>query len=83
MRPDPTVRRLTPREHEVALLVADGLPDTVIGRRLGLSASTVASYVGRVQRRLDLARRRDIAAWVQIRRTPGAPEARLRRVGAR
>jgi probable F420-dependent oxidoreductase len=83
LRPDLTVRRLTPREREVALLVADGLKDAAIARRLGLTPSTVASYVGRIQRRLDLAGRADITAWVAARRLPGNPEARLRRVGVR
>jgi DNA-binding NarL/FixJ family response regulator len=80
MPPDPTVRRLTPREREIALLVADGVKDAAIGRRLGLTPSTVASYVQRVQRRLQLAGRKDVAAWVVARRTPADPEARLRRM---
>jgi DNA-binding CsgD family transcriptional regulator len=77
--PDPSVRRLTPREREVALLVADGLKDAAIARRLGLTPATVASYIGRIQRRLDLTGRNAIVAWVAARRTPGALEARLRR----
>jgi DNA-binding CsgD family transcriptional regulator len=83
MPPDPSVRRLAPRELEVALLVADGLTNAEIADRLGLTLSTVGTYVRRVQRRLDLASRKDVVAWVTARRPPGDPEARLRRVGAR
>jgi len=43
--PDPARRRLTEREREVALLVADGLKDVVIARRLGLSRSTVGTHI--------------------------------------
>ncbi len=79
MRPDPSVRRLSPREREIALLVADGLKDPAIARQLDLSRWTVASYVQRVKRRLNLADRAEIAAWVMARRFPDAPEGWLRR----
>jgi len=39
--PDPTRKRLSERECQVALLVADGLKDAIIGRRLDLSPATV------------------------------------------
>jgi DNA-binding NarL/FixJ family response regulator len=81
--PDPSVRRLTPREREVAHLITDGVTNAVIALRLGLTRSTVGTCVQRVQRRLDLSGRAEIATWVEARRTPGEPEARLRRVGAR
>jgi DNA-binding CsgD family transcriptional regulator len=76
---DPTRRRLTPREREVALLVGDGLDDAEIGRRLGLTLKTVGSYVQRVRLRLGLASRRDIAPWVNARRDSNDPGAPLRR----
>jgi DNA-binding CsgD family transcriptional regulator len=83
MPPDPSVRRLTPREREVALLVADGLTDVAIAERLGLTLSTVGTYVQRVQRRLNLTGRTEIVVWVAARRAPGDPDARLRRGGVR
>jgi DNA-binding CsgD family transcriptional regulator len=83
MTADPSVRRLTPREREIANLVADGLTNEVIALRLGLTVSTVGTYVHRVQRRLDLGNRAAIVAWMTARRTPGDPDARLRRIGAR
>jgi DNA-binding NarL/FixJ family response regulator len=83
MPPDPSVRRLTPREREVALLVADGLKDPEISRRLGLTLSTVGTCIQRIQRRLDVASRAEVVAWVVARRAPGDPDARLRRIGVR
>ena len=70
---DPAIRRLTEREHQVALLVADGLKDAVIARRLGISASTVGAYIRHIRQRLELASRAEIAAWVQARRDPDDP----------
>jgi DNA-binding NarL/FixJ family response regulator len=79
---DPSVRRLTPREREIALLVAVGLKDVTIARRLGLSPKTVNSYVHGVLRRLQLSSRTEIVAWVSARLDPDCPEARLRRIPA-
>jgi DNA-binding CsgD family transcriptional regulator len=67
---DPPRRRLTPREREVAQLVADGLKDLVIARRLGLARSTVTTHVRRIQHRLDLTGRDAIVAWLAARRSP-------------
>jgi DNA-binding NarL/FixJ family response regulator len=64
------VRRLTERERQVALLVAEGLKDVVIARRLGLSASTVAAYVRNIKQRLKLDTRAEITAWVTARLDP-------------
>jgi DNA-binding NarL/FixJ family response regulator len=76
------VRRLTERERQVALLVAEGLKDALIARRLGLSASTVGTYVQHIQQRLQLDSRAEIAAWVTARRDPDDPTGRLRRAEA-
>jgi DNA-binding CsgD family transcriptional regulator len=75
----PAVRRLSERERQVARLVAEGLKDTVIARRLGLSASTVGTYVRHIQQRLHLDSRAEIAAWVTARLDPDDPTGRLRR----
>jgi len=45
MHPNPTSRRLTHREHEIALLIADGLQTAVIARQLGLAPSTITTHV--------------------------------------
>ena len=79
MHPNPTSRRLTHREHEIALLIADGLQTAVIARQLGLAPSTITTHVQGIKRRLRLANRAEIAAWVAERRSPSYPEGRLRR----
>jgi DNA-binding CsgD family transcriptional regulator/GAF domain-containing protein len=45
---------LTPREREVAALVADGLVDREIAERLHLSRHTVSQYVKRIYRKLGV-----------------------------
>jgi DNA-binding NarL/FixJ family response regulator len=75
----PRVGRLTEREHQVARLIAQGLKDIVIARRLGISTSTVAVYVGHIKQRLRLATRAEIAAWVTARLDPDHPAGRQRR----
>ena len=76
---DPTRRRLTAREQEIAFLIADGLKDVVIARQFGLSLSTVRTHVRRIQHRLGVNGRDELAAWVAARRNPGHPEAGFRR----
>jgi non-specific serine/threonine protein kinase len=49
---------------EVARLVADGLPNPAIARRLYLSRPTVASHVAHILTKLGFASRAQIAAWV-------------------
>jgi DNA-binding CsgD family transcriptional regulator len=77
---DPSVRRLTPREREVAILVATGLKDAQIARHLGINPATVGNYVLRVLRRLELANREEIVGWVSARGAPDDLTGRLRRV---
>ena len=55
---------LSAREMEVARLVADGLPNPAIARRLYLSRPTVASHVAHILTKLGFASRAQIAAWV-------------------
>jgi len=71
---------LTPREHSVALLVAQGLTDYAVAEQLGLSLGTVKVCRQRIQRRLHLSGRAAIAAWVTARTTAADPD-RLHRVG--
>jgi DNA-binding CsgD family transcriptional regulator len=63
------ILRLTPRERQVAELVAEGLKNQSIGRRLSLSPATVATYVQRIQSRLGLSGRSEIATLTRERST--------------
>jgi DNA-binding NarL/FixJ family response regulator len=76
---NPAASSLTNREREVARLVADGLKDILIAKRLGLSPATVRTYIQRIQWRLKLDSRAEIAAWVTGCLDPDDPEARFRR----
>ena len=55
---------LSAREMEVAQLVAEGLPNPAIARRLYLSRPTVASHVAHILTKLGFTSRAQIAAWV-------------------
>jgi DNA-binding CsgD family transcriptional regulator len=59
---------LSPREIEVADLVAEGLSNPAIARRLYLSRPTVASHVAHILTKLGFSSRVQIAAWVAQRR---------------
>jgi DNA-binding CsgD family transcriptional regulator len=59
---------LSPRELEVADLVAEGLSNPAIARRLYLSRPTVASHVAHILTKLGFSSRAQIAAWAAQRR---------------
>ncbi|MEU7021395.1 response regulator transcription factor [Streptomyces sp. NPDC046203] len=54
---------LTPREAEVAALVAAGLSNADIGEELFISLATVKTHVAGLQRKLAVRNRVGIAAW--------------------
>ena len=54
---------MTPRQREVAALIASGLSNEQIARRLVLTSGTVANHVEHILRRLDFAGRAQIAVW--------------------
>lgn len=55
--------RISPREREVAALVAQGLGNREIGERLFLSPRTVETHVQHLLNKLGLGTRAEIAAW--------------------
>ena len=64
--------RLSPREREVADLVAEGLTNREIAKRLFLSERTVDGHLEHVREKLDVNTRAQIATWV-IRQETAPP----------
>jgi pimeloyl-ACP methyl ester carboxylesterase/DNA-binding CsgD family transcriptional regulator len=56
--------RLTDRELEVAGLVAEGLTNQAIARRLSVAPRTAEAHVENIRRKLQVRSRAQIAAWV-------------------
>jgi DNA-binding NarL/FixJ family response regulator len=56
-------RGLTPRQREIARLIALGCTNREIGRRLVLEPGTVANHVAHILDRLGLANRAQVASW--------------------
>jgi two-component system, NarL family, nitrate/nitrite response regulator NarL len=54
--------QLTPREREIAALVACGLSNKEVARRLGVSGATIKNHVHNILQKLNLQRRGEIAA---------------------
>jgi DNA-binding CsgD family transcriptional regulator len=62
--PVSTGPRLTDREREVAELVAEGLTNQSIARRLSVAPRTAEAHVENIRRKLQVRSRAQIAAWV-------------------
>ncbi|TQF07004.1 response regulator transcription factor [Kitasatospora acidiphila] len=60
----PPLEPLSPREKEIAELVADGATNAEIAAELFLAAGTVKNHLATVQRKLGARNRVGIAAWV-------------------
>ncbi len=58
---------LSEREEEVLAMVAEGLPNKTIGRRLGITERTVKAHLTNVFARLGVADRTQAALWHQRR----------------
>ena len=54
---------LTPREREIAILIAHGLRNRQIGNALVITSGTVANHVANILGRLGLRSRTQIAVW--------------------
>jgi DNA-binding NarL/FixJ family response regulator len=61
-RPEP-LAALSPREHEVFLLVAEGLTNQDIGKQLFISEKTVKNYVTKVRKKLGVGNRTQVALY--------------------
>jgi DNA-binding NarL/FixJ family response regulator len=65
---DPELDQLTPREHDVLLLIARGYTYKEIAGRLHLSVKTVETHVSNVLRKLQLSNRNELTRWAAQRR---------------
>jgi len=54
---------LTPREREVAALLAEGLTNSVVAERLYISPRTAAVHVSNILAKLGMSSRAEVAAW--------------------
>jgi DNA-binding NarL/FixJ family response regulator len=68
LAPEQTVVSLTPRQVQVADLLQDGLRNSQIGDKLGISPHTVRRHVEEILRRLGVANRTQAAADLRKRR---------------
>ena len=64
-RAEPAQAALSPREREVLALVAAGLPNKSVARRLGITEKTVKSHLTRVFTILGVTDRTSAALWAQ------------------
>ena len=73
---------LTPREHEIAALVALGLSNRAIADRLVIAPGTVKIHVERILGKLGRTSRVQIATWVQDQRVNGLSRSPVADAGA-
>ena len=66
---------LTQRQMEVAALVANGLTNAEIGRRLHITERSAESHLERVRIRLGFRSRAQVAAWF-VTQAPSSPQVR-------
>jgi DNA-binding NarL/FixJ family response regulator len=63
LQPAADVTVLTPREREVAALIAEGLTNAEIAERLTLPPGTVSNHLGHILRALGVRNRAQVAVW--------------------
>jgi DNA-binding NarL/FixJ family response regulator len=57
---------LTRREHEILLLVAEGLSNAELARRLWVTEQTVKFHLSNVYRKLDVSNRTEASRWAHV-----------------
>lgn len=62
--PHLTVASLTPRQREIADLIAGGLTNAEIGARLTITEGTMGNHVEKILRRMGARNRILVAVWV-------------------
>jgi DNA-binding NarL/FixJ family response regulator len=73
---------LTSRELDVLVLLADGLPNKVIARRLGIAEKTVKAHVTQIFQALGVTDRTQAALWADRQGRDYGLEERRRRLSA-
>ena len=73
VRQEAAERSLTPRQLEIAMLIAEGLTNKQIARKLLITVRAVEAHVERMFVRLGYVSRSQIAAWVARRYPMGVP----------
>ncbi|MEC5317742.1 two-component system response regulator NarL [Brenneria populi subsp. brevivirga] len=58
------IRQLTPRERDILKLLAQGLPNKVIARKLSITESTVKVHVKHLLKKMQFKSRVEAAVWV-------------------
>jgi DNA-binding CsgD family transcriptional regulator len=59
------IPQLSPREREILTLVAEGMANKQIARRLGIAEHTVKIHLGNAFRRIGVSDRTSAALWVR------------------
>ncbi len=67
------VSQLTPRERDILKLIAQGLPNKMIARKLDITESTVKVHVKHLLKKMKLKSRVEAAVWVHQERIFKAP----------
>ena len=63
--PGSPLESLSPREREVLVMVAEGMPNKLIARRLSISEKTVKAHLTSVFRQIGVTDRTQAALWAQ------------------
>ncbi|WP_430330836.1 alpha/beta fold hydrolase [Rhodococcus sp. ACT016] len=69
-RPGPPSSELTPRQLQVAALIAEGMTNRQIAQRLGIEERSAEGHVERIRLRLGVNSRAEVAAWWGRRVSP-------------
>ncbi len=66
---------LTPREHDVMMCIARGMPNKIIGNTLGISQRTVEAHRANIFRKLKIRNAVELANYVWMQCHPAVASA--------
>lgn len=75
--PLPQFAALTPREQDVMLCIAKGMPNKIIGANLGISQRTVEAHRARIFRKLGIRNAVELVNYVWLECHPAVASALL------